>query len=100
MQHYKVIPFVGTWYQDHIQDCVFEVVAIDTRKGTVEIQYYDGNIDELEREEWNASSITQIAEPEDWTAPYDLEPDELETPQAILSNQSLPLAGFEGDPAD
>jgi hypothetical protein len=67
-------PIVGQWYQDMLQR-VFEVVALDD--DTVEIQYYDGDVEELDMETWHLLNVTVIAEPGNAAAPYDdLELDE------------------------
>jgi len=50
----------------------FEVVAIDTDDRTIEIQYFDGTIEELELEEWLEDQIEaserQRTGPARWTS--------------------------------
>jgi hypothetical protein len=44
-------PVIGQWYRRPGGDS-FEVVAVDPDDRTIEIQYFDGTIEELELEEW------------------------------------------------
>ncbi len=40
-------PVIGNWYR-RSNGSLFEVVAVDEQDGTVELQYFDGTIDELD----------------------------------------------------
>lgn len=46
-------PSIGAWYHDVANDAVFEVVALDEKAGSVEIQYDNGDIDEFDLDLWN-----------------------------------------------
>ena len=46
-------PEIGAWYRVRGGDS-FEVVAIDEDDGTIEVQYFDGTVEEMEREDWDA----------------------------------------------
>ncbi|BCX82679.1 hypothetical protein MIT9_P2265 [Methylomarinovum caldicuralii] len=71
-------PIVGNWYLDLETDQKFEVVAVDEDSGAIEIQYHDGNIDELDFDAWQALNLEPIEPPEDWAAPLDdVEPDDI-----------------------
>ncbi len=61
-------PEVGQWYQN-TQRQLFEVVAVDD--DTVEIQYYDGDVEEMDLETWYQMNLVMTAEPNDASAPYD-----------------------------
>ena len=70
-------PEIGSWYEDRRQR-KFEVVAYDEDKELIEIQYFDGNVGELELSEWRERVLVEIAPPEDWAGAYDkVEPDDL-----------------------
>lgn len=72
------LPLVGQWYKDLDSGDLFQVVAVDERSGTVDIQDFEGGLDEFELDEWLHHSLEQAAPPEDWTGPVDdLEPDDL-----------------------
>jgi Family of unknown function (DUF6763) len=56
---------------------MFQVVALDEDAGTVEIQEFDGGLDEIDLDEWRALAVYTAAQPEDWGGPLDdVEPDE------------------------
>ena len=71
------LPEIGTWYRD-VRGRRFEVVAFDEDRGLAEVQYFDGDVSELELDVWRQTVVERIAEPEDWTGPFDdLEEDDL-----------------------
>ena len=55
---------------------LFEVVAIDEEDATVEIQQFDGTIDELEIERWPQLLLTEVSAPEDWSGSVDMDPED------------------------
>lgn len=71
-------PIVGEWYKNLGDGQTFEVVAVDEDEGTVEIQYFDGEIEEIDLENWYELDLESIEPPEDWSGPFDdLERDDL-----------------------
>jgi hypothetical protein len=72
-------PNVGDWYRLNGGE-LFEVVAVDEDDGTIEIQYFDGTVQEMEVEDWDDSCEERALEaaepPEDWSGSVDVEPDE------------------------
>jgi hypothetical protein len=73
----KPAPVIGQWYRRPGGDS-FEVVAIDRDDHTIEIQYFDGTVEELEIEEWVGDDIVSTQPPEDWTGSLDVEPEDTE----------------------
>lgn len=69
-------PIVGNWYQNLDDDVIFEVVAFDEDEGLVEIQHEDGDLDQVDLDEWDQWELEAVAEPEDWTRPMDEETDD------------------------
>ncbi|ROR34896.1 DUF6763 family protein [Inmirania thermothiophila] len=70
-------PRVGDWYRKPNGE-TFEVVAVDEADETVEIQYFDGDLEEFDFESWYELDLEPIDPPEDWSGPFDdLEPDDL-----------------------
>jgi hypothetical protein len=63
-------PVVGKWYARPGGDS-FEIVAFDPDDGSIEIQYFDGTIEELDVEDWTGSVDV---EPEDYENEFDTEP--------------------------
>jgi hypothetical protein len=72
-------PQVGNWYRFTGGD-VFEIVALDSDDGTIELQYYDGTVEEMDVEDWDArteiNEIEEAAAPEDWTGSVDVDTDD------------------------
>ncbi|MEK7207519.1 MAG: DUF6763 family protein [Pseudomonadota bacterium] len=64
-------PIVSQWYQHLDKGQQFYVTALDEESGTVEIQHFDGDVDEMDLDDWRALDIEPIAPPEDWTGPMD-----------------------------
>jgi hypothetical protein len=65
-------PRIGDWYQD-ISGENFEVVAIDEDEATLEIQYFDGAVEEIDSDSWYEMEIEPIEPPEDWSGSLDIE---------------------------
>jgi len=65
-------PLVGAWYADP-QGALFEVVAVDQDDGTVEVQYFDGTVEELEADSWEEMRPKPTDPPEDWSGSLDME---------------------------
>jgi hypothetical protein len=64
-------PVVGEWYQTSSRD-VFEVVALDDDEGVIEIQYFDGSIEEVDLAEWYELELRSVQPPEDWAGSMDV----------------------------
>jgi hypothetical protein len=67
------LPRIGAWYWDVDHSVQFEIVATD-KKGNIEIQYFEGEIEEIDSETWFSMHIRSIAPPADWTGPFEVEP--------------------------
>ena len=46
-------PGIGDWYRQKEGGALFEVVAFDDDDGTIEIQYFDGTVEEMDVEDWD-----------------------------------------------
>ena len=68
----KYEPRIGDWYKNP-QGAQFEVVAFDEPSGNIEIQYYDGAVEELDMDSWAELNIDAIEPPEDWSGSLDIE---------------------------
>ena len=68
-------PVIGQWFR-RPGGTLFEVVAIDDAERTVEIQQFDGTIDELDLEIWPEMSLQEISAPEDWSGSVDMDPED------------------------
>lgn len=68
-------PVIGQWFS-RPNGTLFEVVAIDEDAGTVEIQQFDGTIDEFDIERWPDLLLTEASAPEDWSGSVDMDPED------------------------
>lgn len=74
----ELIPRIEQWYAHRDKGEMFRVVAVDAASGAVEIQNFDGDVAEIERDAWRDMDIEAAEAPEDWTGPYDdVESDDL-----------------------
>lgn len=74
----RLEPVVGHWYSHLDKGDLFQVVALDEMSGSIEIQEFDGALDEVDLDEWRQMPIEAAEQPEDWSGPVDdVEPDEL-----------------------
>ncbi|MEM7283618.1 MAG: DUF6763 family protein [Pseudomonadota bacterium] len=69
---HKPLPVVGEWYR-HDTSIIFEVVALDGDDGTIEVQYFDGTVEEFDDECWELMYVEEIEAPEDWSGSMDIE---------------------------
>lgn len=71
-------PLISQWYHYPQKAQKFQVIAADDRTAKVEIQYFDGNLDEFDLTTWYTMEVERIEAPEDWTGPMDnIEKDDL-----------------------
>lgn len=74
------LPSIGDWYRQKEGGALFEVVAYDDDDGTIEIQYFDGTVEEMDIEDWEGQwedGALEIADPpEDWSGSVDVDSDE------------------------
>ena len=80
-------PVIGQWYRNLEDEQIFEIVAIDENESTIEIQYFESEVDEIDLDSWYEIPLESIAEPKDWSGPYDdLEDDDLGDIENIRHN--------------
>ena len=81
-------PIVGQWYIHRDKGEMFRVVAVDTAAGDVEIQFFDGDVEELETSVWREMDVETAEAPENWTGPFDdIEPDDLGLTETAMGPQ-------------
>ncbi len=68
----RIIPVIGQWYKRPGRG-IFEVVAIDDQARTIELQHFDGTVDELDRESWDDTWIEVVEAPEDYSGSLDMQ---------------------------
>jgi len=69
-------------------------VAVDEDDATIELQFFDGTIDEVDTETWSKLLIEKVAAPEDWSGSVDMDPEDFvgDTEGEIPSGYHDPLA--------
>ena len=95
-----VTPETGEWYLDPESQEKFKVVDVDEENGGIEIQYFDGTIGELARDEWGERALIGIEAPEDWTVSLEpVEEGDINYDQESYERPPMhtPLPGFEQD---
>lgn len=68
-------PVIGQWFR-RPNGTLFEVVAIDEEATTVEVQQFDGTVDEFDIERWPELLLTEASAPEDWSGSVDMDPED------------------------
>jgi hypothetical protein len=69
-------PVVGQWYQNAEEEETFRVLTVDEDAELVEIEYLDGDIEELDLEEWHELDLELTQEPEGWSEDDDEDDDD------------------------
>ena len=93
-------PEIGAWYRLRGGES-FEVVAVDDDDGTIELQAFDGTVEEMDMEDWEsqrASGEIENAEaPEDWSGSVDVDDeDDAPTPNSGFEGESQMMGALEG----
>ena len=60
-------PVRGQWYQNVEEEEQFRVLTVDEDSELVEIEYLDGDIEELDIEAWHEMDLERIEQPEGWS---------------------------------
>ena len=93
-----VDPIISNWYRNQETGNDFEVVALDEDAQTIEIQYFDGAVEELDLDAWYDLPIDPIEAPEDWSGPFDeMESDDLGYEEDEFSDEDDLLADRDQD---
>lgn len=71
-------PVKGQWYENVEEDETFRVLSVDEDAELVEIEYLDGDIEEMDIDTWHEMDLEKIPEPEGWSDEDDVEEDEEE----------------------
>jgi len=69
-------PVPGQWYQNLEEEESFRVLSVDEDSELLEIEYLDGDIEEIDLEAWHEMDLERIEEPEGWSESDDEDTDE------------------------
>ncbi|MCB1866461.1 MAG: hypothetical protein KDG50_13665 [Chromatiales bacterium] len=68
-------PEIGGWFTD-VDGSLFEVVATDADRATIEVQYFDGAVEEFDFDTWEAMELRHAEPPDDWSGALELDRDD------------------------
>jgi hypothetical protein len=60
-------PVKGRWYENVEEEETFRVLSVDEDAELIEIEYLDGDIEELDIETWHELDLEPTNEPEGWS---------------------------------
>lgn len=69
-------PVPGQWYENLEEEESFRVLSVDEDSELVEIEYLDGDIEEIDLETWHEMDLERTEEPEGWTGSAEEEEEE------------------------
>ena len=61
-------PVQGKWYEDLEENEIFKVLSVDPDQELVEVQYENGDIEEIDLDTWHELDLELAAEPEGWAS--------------------------------
>lgn len=60
-------PVVGQWYENIDENESFRVLSVDEDAELIEIEYLDGDIEEIDVDTWAEFDLDKIEQPEGWS---------------------------------
>ena len=69
-------PVPHQWYENIEEEESFRVLSVNEDSELIEIEYLDGDIEEIDLETWHEMDLERIEEPEGWSESDDEETDE------------------------
>jgi hypothetical protein len=69
-------PTAGQWYENVEENENFRVLSVDEDSELVEIEYLDGDIEEIDMETWHEMDLEKIDQPEGWAGGADEDEDD------------------------
>ena len=71
-------PVAGQWYENIDENESFRVLSVDEDAELVELEYLDGDLEEIDLETWHELDLEKIDEPEGWAGSEEDEDEEEE----------------------
>lgn len=71
-------PVPGKWYENLEDGEVFQVLSVDEDSELIELQYEDGDVEEVDYETWQELDLELTEEPEGWTGQEGDDDDDLD----------------------
>jgi hypothetical protein len=66
-------PVAGQWYENIEENESFRVLSVDEDSELIEIEYLDGDIEEIDLDTWQELDLDKIDQPEGWSGDDDEE---------------------------
>ena len=64
-------PVQGQWYEDLEEIEIFRVLSVDPDEEIIEVQYENGDIEEIDLDTWHELDLEHAQEPEGWASDDD-----------------------------
>jgi predicted dehydrogenase len=61
-------PVQGQWYEDLEENEIFRVLSVDPDEEIIEVQYENGDIEEIDLDTWHELDLERAQEPEGWAS--------------------------------
>jgi hypothetical protein len=61
-------PIKGQWFEDLEENEIFRVLSVDPDEEIVEVQYENGDIEEMDLDTWHELDLERAEEPEGWAS--------------------------------
>jgi len=71
-------PVAGQWYKDLEDEEVFQVLSVDPDEEVIEVQFENGDIEEIDLDTWHELDLDQVGEPEGWSGSEDDDDEDLD----------------------
>ena len=82
-------PVAGQWYENIDENESFRVLSVDEDSELIEIEYLDGELEELDLDSWQELDLEKIEQPEGWSASDKAEEEEEEDEMCIRDRAAL-----------
>jgi hypothetical protein len=69
-------PVPGKWYESLDDEEVFRVLSVDEDAELIELQYEDGDVEEIDYETWHELDLELTEQPEGWSDEEDDDEDD------------------------
>ena len=64
-------PVQGQWYEDLEENEIFKVLSVNPDEEIIEVQYENGDIEEIDLDTWHELDLERAQEPEGWASDED-----------------------------
>jgi hypothetical protein len=64
-------PVQGQWFEDLEENEIFKVLSVNPDEEIIEVQYENGDIEEIDLDTWHELDLERAQEPEGWASDED-----------------------------